>query len=412
MERIAVIGIGRIGLCLALNLERAGYDVLGIDKNRDLVRRVGDRTFRSPEPGVDEALRSAHAFYAADRISVVREFTPGLIFVTVDTPVAEGGGYDHCQIERVMADLFAPGPAGERTDLVLACTTSPGYCDSRAGAAEVNGYALSYSPGFVAQGSILRDQQLPDQVLIGEADAQAGDRLELVYRRMCLNRPAVHRMSRLSAEIAKLATNCALTMKVAFANAIGDLALRVGAEPERILAAIGADARIGSGFLRYGFGFGGPCLPRDNRALNAFAARHGCELLQAVATDEMNRRHLAFQVGRYLETHSIDEPIDFDGITYKPGTDSLDESQPLALAVELARAGRKVVIREQPTVLVRLRERFGDLFEYRPRAADGRAGPSGGAVALEDTASDASRSASVAPSSAEPADPIRSHLAR
>ena len=368
MERIAVIGIGRIGLCLALNLERAGYEVLGIDKDGALVRRVAERSLRSSEPGVEEALRNARAVQTADRIEALSEFAPQLIVVAVDTPIGDNGDYDQRNVDAVLNALVASRPARDVIDLVIMCTTSPGFCDSRADVMAAHGYALSYSPGFVAQGSILKDQRRPDQVLIGQANRQAGERIEAVYHRICENQPAIHLMSRLSAEIAKLATNCALTMKIAFANAIGDLALRVGADPASILDAVGADGRIGPRFLRYGFGYGGPCLPRDNRALNVFATRHGCEVFPAEATDEMNRRHLAFQIAHYLETHPPNEPIHFDWVTYKPGTDILEESQPLALAVALARAGRTVVIHEQPSVVTELRNRFGDLFEYRPRA--------------------------------------------
>ena len=53
-----------------------------------------------------------------------------------------------------------------------------------------------------------------------------------------------------------------------FVETVGNTRKRfVGwAEPEKILAAIGADSRIGSKYLNYGFGFGGPCFPRDNRS--------------------------------------------------------------------------------------------------------------------------------------------------
>jgi len=369
MERIAVVGIGRIGLCLALNLERAGYEVLGCDKNRDYVRRVTRRTLRTPEAGVEDALANARAFRACDAIGEVRDFAPALILVAVHTPEAEGGGYDHVEVDRVLGELVAQGPAPRRTELVLVCTTLPGYGDSKATSAEARGYFLSYNPGFVAQGTIVRDQLYPDQVLIGEADALAGDAIERMHRRMCLNEPTVHRMSRLSAEIAKLATNSFLTMKIAFANAIGDLTTRVGAEPERVLAAVGADARIGHDCLRYGFSYGGPCFPRDNRALNFFAREHDGELLQAAATDEMNRRHTVFQVEQYLRAHADGEAIHFQSVTYKPGTEILEESAPLALATRLARAGRRVVIHESPAVLARLRAEFGPLFEYHPTPA-------------------------------------------
>lgn len=367
MEKIAVVGIGRIGLCLALNLERVGYNVLGIDKDTTHVQQVREKTLRTPETGVEDALLAARNFEVADCITAVPSFAPEVIFIAVDTPTSEDGGYDHRNLDAALAALFQLTTWRPRIELSLVCTSFPGYSDAKADTARTRGYALSYTPGFVAQGSILRDQRSPDQVLIGEADGEAGDKLERIFRRVCSNTPSVHRMQRLSAEIAKLATNCALTMKIAFANAIGDLAGSCGAEPERVLAAIGADKRIGQKFLQYGFGFGGPCLSRDNRALQLFAAKHHHELLQAGATDEANRRHLEFQVGEYLRSHSEDRPIHFWFVTYKPGTEILEESQPLLLALELARAGRKIVIHESPTVLASLRRQFGDLFVYQNR---------------------------------------------
>lgn len=364
MERAAVIGIGRIGLCFALNLERAGVAVLGVDVNADLVARIASRTFSSAEPGVDEALAAATRLQVTHGIQALAAHAPSLVVVCVDTPSTDDGAYDHRHVDRVLADLgtITPGPTA---DLALMCTVAPGYCDSIAGTAAAHGYTLSYVPGFIAQGSIMRDQQCPDQVLIGEADSAAGDRIEAVFRRVWRNAPAVHRMPRLDAEIAKLATNAFLTMKIAFANGIGALALRAGGDPDRVLAAVGADPRIGDRFLRYGFGYGGPCLPRDNRALLAFAARHDSPLLQAEATDEMNRRHLDWLIGRWLAAHPDGEPIHVHSVAYKPGTEILDESQPLALAVALARAGRTVVVHDRPAVLATLQERFGDLFQYR-----------------------------------------------
>ena len=364
MERIAIIGVGRIGLCLALNLEQAGHDVLGLDNDHERVKLIRDRGLRTSEPGVEPALRAAGELRVADSIDVIPEFDPEVVFVAVDTPSVANGGYDHSRVDQVLAELFSLEWPHDRVELAVVCTTLPGYCDSNSEVAMSHGFALSYTPGFVAQGSILRDQRCPEQILIGEADAAAGEKLARIFQKMCSNQPPVHRMSRTSAEIAKLALNCALTMKIAFANAIGDLATCVGAEPEAILNAIGADSRIGGKFLKYGYGFGGPCFPRDNRALNFFARQHNYEFLQAGATDEMNRRHLMFQVNDLLRSYDESEAIHFQYVTYKPGTEMLDESQPLALAVQLANAGRKVVIHESPDVLAELRTRFGDLFDY------------------------------------------------
>ena len=188
---------------------------------------------------------------------------------------------------------------------------------------------------------------------------------------MCTNDPPVHRMSRISAEIAKLALNCALTMKIAFANAIGDLSTCEGAEPEAILDAIGADSRIGSKFLKYGYGFGGPCFPRDNRALNFFARQHNYEFLQASATDEMNRRHLIFQLNDFLRSMpKVSRSIFLTSLTSRERKYWTSRSRS---RWQCSWAGRsKVVIHESPAMVAEFRSRYGDLFEYCDAASPER----------------------------------------
>ncbi len=353
-----------MGLCFALNLERAGNEVLGIDINSELVHAVNDKSFKSPEPGVEAALRSSKNFYAHDKLEAVQAFQPSLIFITVATPSSKQGGYDHSIVDNTLLGLYNLNLSPSRKDIVIMCTTLPGYCDTKAAEARNRNYFISYNPEFIAQGSIMNNQQYPDQVLIGEADAVAGDKIESIYTKLCLNKPTVCRMPPLSAEIAQLATNCFLTMKISFANAIGDLAEKAGADTKRILAAVGTDTRIGHKFLQYGFGYGGPCFPRDNRALLYFAKQQGYELLLSTATDEVNRRHLHFQAEQYMKKYKVGESIHFYRVTYKPNTIIIEESQPLALAVKLAGAGRKIIIHEREEVILQLRAEFGERFEY------------------------------------------------
>jgi UDPglucose 6-dehydrogenase len=365
MNKIAVIGIGRLGLCFALQLERAGYDVLGIDARPDYVDAINRRTLRSVEPGVEEALRSCVHFRASHQLQPLTDFPATLIYIAVATPSDPAGGYDHSLVNRVLASLCELDLPGSRHDIVAISTTLPGYCDSQAEEAAKYDLFLSYKPEFVAQGSIMRDLQYPEQVLMGAADDIAARKLTDVCTNVCLSHPRVFRMSRLSAEIAKLATNCFLTMKISFANSIGDLCVLTGADTENVLASIGADTRIGNKFLRYGFGYGGPCFPRDNRALAAFAARQNMPLFLSKATDQVNRQHLEFQVAEYLFKYQPQEAIHLTSVTYKVGTEMLEESQQLALAECLARAGRKVVIHETEVVLEQLKNVYGDLFEYK-----------------------------------------------
>lgn len=364
MCKIAVIGIGRLGLCFALQLERAGYEVLGIDMRSDYVDSINRRELVSVETGVQDALRSYVHFRASHQLQALSDFSASLIFIAVATPTALQGGYDHTLVDQALTSLYALNLPGPRQDIVVISTTLPGYCDSKAEEAAKHGCYLSYKPEFVAQGSIMHDLQCPDQVLLGAADDLAASKIADVCAHVCMSNPKVVRMSRLSAEIAKLATNCFLTMKISFANAIGDLCARAGAETENVLAAVGADTRIGNRFLQYGFGYGGPCFPRDNRALAEFAERQRLRLLLSRATDDVNLQHLEFQVSEYLAKHDPQDEIHLSSVTYKAGTMILEESQPLAFAERLARAGRKVVIRETEPVIDELRMLYGNLFEY------------------------------------------------
>lgn len=363
MEKIAVLGIGKLGLCMALHLEKAGYEVLGVDLDPNYIRQLNERSLRLAEPGVEQALQTARSFRATQHLEEVKQGDVELLFVFVATPSTPEGGYDHGQLERVTDGLITLGPRARPVHLIIGCTTMPGYCDQLAEKMAPYNYTVSYNPEFIAQGRIMHDLVHPDQVLIGEADPIVGQRLEHIYRRLCRNEPSFHRMDRLSAEIAKLATNCFLTTKISFANAIGDLAIKVGADQEKVLSAVGSDARIGPQYLRYGFGFGGPCFPRDNRALGLFARQSGTELLIGEATDLVNQKHLEFQTQQWLNDFPPNEVIVFESVSYQPDSVLLVESQQLALAVNLARAGRHVLIRERKIVVDQLERNYPGLFQ-------------------------------------------------
>ena len=362
--KIGILGVGRLGLCFALNLERSGYEVLGVDVSEEYVAQLNGKTFFSHETGVNELLISSANFNATAVLNEVLNNEYPLLFIMVATPTMPDGSYDHTQVERVIAALTSFGKREKKTHLAIGCTVMPGYCDELQKRLEPFNYTVSYNPEFISQGNIIHDQVYCDQVLIGEANTESGDLLESIYHKLCKSNPVICRMNRLSAEICKIATNCFLTTKISFANSIGDIATKAGAEPEKILAAIGADSRIGNQYLKYGFGFGGPCFPRDNRALNLFAQTQGYNMLIGEATDEINKRHLQFQFEESLKRFGEQETIVFDEVAYKKGTVILEESQQLELALKLAHSGRKVLIKEKRVVIEELKQRYKDLFNY------------------------------------------------
>ena len=241
----------------------------------------------------------------------------------------------------------------------------PEYCDSLQEKLSPYNYTVSYNPEFIAQGNILNDQAYPDMVLIGQANKEVGDIVQEHYEKMTMNTPKICRMSRTQAELTKLSLNCFLTTKIAFANMVGDIAIASGVDPNPVLAAVGNDTRVGPKYLRYGFGYGGPCFPRDNRALGIFARDKGQLALISAASDDSNALHLSFQVEKFIDENPKDTPVVITDVTYKPGTSIIEESQQLKFAVRLAQAGYKVTIRERREVIEKINKQYAQIpFRY------------------------------------------------
>jgi nucleotide sugar dehydrogenase len=364
MEKIGLIGIGKLGICFALNLERKGYHVIGVDIDAAYVQAINSKQLISPEPKVSEYLSNSANLKASTNLKDVVQNDIAKLFVFVATPSLPDGSYDHSQIEKITNELIDFGKREVTTHLIIGCTTMPGYCQKLAKRMQPYNYTVNYNPEFIAQGSIIHNQQFPDQVLIGEANKAVGNEIQKVYETICENEPTFCRMDPLSAEICKIATNCFLTTKISFANSIGDLAIQTGADKDKILKALGADSRIGAKYLNYGFGFGGPCFPRDNRALGKFASENNYRLLISEATDEVNKRHLDFQLKQLLEEHPEGSTVTFDGVSYKKGSILLDESQQLALALALHKKNRKVLIRDLKEVIEQVEKLYPNLFTF------------------------------------------------
>lgn len=363
--KISVIGIGRLGVCTALCLERGGYDVVGVDVFPAYVDALNNKTFKSTEPRVEEFLQASTHFRATTSIDEAINHS-NLLLVFVATPSTGGERhYDHSMLGKVLMDINQRRAKGKH--VVIGATVIPGYIaeTGRYLLRDCENTTLSYHPEFIAQGDIIKGTLEPDMCLIGEGSKEAGDLLEEMNNRMCINKPIVCRMSPESAEITKLAVNCFVTMKISYANMIGDIADRTpNANKYDILNAVGSDSRVGKKYLRPGYGFGGPCFPRDNRALGGYAKIVGVEPILPIATDDYNRMHASFQIEDLLKQNK--DKYVFTGIGYKDPcpVPIIEESQKLVLAAGLARAGKRVLLRDRDFLIRAAQMEFGKMFEY------------------------------------------------
>ena len=342
--KIGVIGAGRLGICFALLCEQAGYDVLVSDIREDYVADLMEKKIKTNEPDVQELLIRSQNFAATtSNEKVIQECD--IIYTLVATPSLPSGDYDVSAVWRVVDDIIESGVQGK--SFVVGCTTNPGDCEMFQDRLAKHGWETFYNPEFIAQGSIIKDLQNSDMVLLG-GDGKHKGNLVNIYKKIQYGykEPSIHLMSTKAAEITKIAVNCFLTTKISYANMIGQVLAQSNLydEIETVLSSIGSDSRIGHKYMNFGFGFGGPCFPRDNRAFASYAQKVGVEHNIGTTTDNFNKAHLLFLKDYFINDNSDDLPFWFDYIAYKPGTDILTESQQYQLCLELLDLGYKVYV--------------------------------------------------------------------
>ena len=350
--KISIVGIGKLGLCAALIYESKGYNVVGIDINKNYIEQLNNKTFQSPEPYLNQLLQSSKNFLATDNLDLA--FENDMIFLYIDTPTSEEG-YDHSKLEKVLK-LINQKKVSNKT-LIIGSTCLPGFTNqAKKLLLDCSNTTLNYSPSFIAQGSIVTNYQNPDIVLIGSETEESGNLIKKSYESIVNNSPRYHIMNTLDAEITKISLNCFITLKISYANMIGDIANKVGANREKILNAISDDTRIGNKCIKWGWGYGGPCFPRDNCALYKYADKVGIDAKLSKCSDQYNNYHAELM----LEQYQLDS-YDFGEVYYKEGIPIIENSQKLEVACRLAKLGKKIKIQDQYNLV---KNKYGNIFEY------------------------------------------------
>lgn len=347
---VAVVGLGKLGCPMAAVFAQAGHKVSGIDQSDIIVQDVNAGIAPVQEPGLQEIMLGApfHGFTLDEAEEPLKQ--ADVTFVLVPSPSLEDGTFS---TEYVVDAVRMVGAAiRESVDshiVVIASTVMPGACDTvirpaleeAAGRPVGESLSLVYSPEFIALGSVIRDMQHPDMVLIGCNEDWAAAKLLAFFRTIVGDAPSAHVLSPLNAEIAKIAVNSYVTMKISFANQLAELCeASDGGNAAQVADAIGDDRRIGHAYLMPGTAFGGPCFPRDNRAFAAAGAAVKVWPDLAVATDRINKRQVKRLVRYALDDKA--DPVGVLGLSYKPGTHVTEESAGVQLAEDLVAQGKEV----------------------------------------------------------------------
>jgi UDPglucose 6-dehydrogenase len=362
LTSISVIGLGKLGSPLAACFAARGFRVTAVDVDAKKVAAINSGNLPVHEPGLQELLQATEGRLTATRDVEGAVRGSDATFIVVNTPSEADGGFS---LRYVLPTLEAIGKtlrtkAGFHL-VVLTSTVMPGSTGGQvkstlertSGKTCGKHFGLCYSPEFIALGSVIRDFYFPDFLLIGESDTQSGELLAEIYRTTCKNTPFVARMNFINAEITKLAVNTYITTKISYANMIARLCERLPeADANVVTNALGLDTRIGPRYLKGAVSYGGPCFPRDNRALAALATRVGALSGLAEATDLFNRQQIKLLSDLVKQHHLGNGAIGILGLTYKPDTDVVEEAFGLLLAQDLSASNLPVVVYDPSTYAI------------------------------------------------------------
>ena len=351
--KIAVFGIGYVGLVQGAVLAEVGHDVVCVDVDETKVQRLKEGFIPIYEPGLETLVREN---YAAGRLTFTTDAAAAIsqaavIFIAVGTPPSEDGSAD---LKYVLAVAGTIGRHMDDRKIVVGKSTVPvGTCDKvKATIARALGergrdirFDVVSNPEFLKEGSAVADCMKPDRIVVGTDSAEAEETMRELYAPFNRNHEKMIVMDVRSAELTKYAANCMLATKISFMNEIANLAERLGADIEQVRLGIGSDPRIGYHFIYPGMGDGGSCFPKDVRALIRTADEVGFDASVLKSVDERNDRQksvLFDKVRQHFGDRLSGMTFAMWGLAFKPNTDDMREAPARNLMEALWSAGARV----------------------------------------------------------------------
>jgi GDP-mannose 6-dehydrogenase len=352
--KVSVFGLGYVGCVTAACFARDGHTVLGVDVSPAKVAEINAGRAPFFEPGLDALTKAG---VAAGRLSATGSAADAVnatdvALICVGTPSLPDGAQNLDYVRRVCQEIgesLGKREAGRFFTVIVRSTLLPGIfeevilpvLEKASGKKAGVDFGLVQNPEFLREGTSIADFDNPPFTVIGELNATSGDEAARLYAN--LNAP-LFRVTPGAAAMVKYACNAFHAVKVSFANEIGNLCKSAGVDSHDVMKVFIEDTKLNlsSYYLKPGFAFGGSCLPKDIRALQAVARLNGLDVPVLDGTLESNRRQVEMAAGRILRTGA--GTVGLLGLTFKAGTDDLRESPQVELAASLIARGRSLLI--------------------------------------------------------------------
>lgn len=328
--KIGMIGLGKLGLPVALAINDKGHELKAYDLNAKVYEYLEKRAIPFKEEGTDELLAN-HTIETAEVEDIVS--WANLIFMPIQTPhepqfegatriPEERADFDYTWLKSGIEQVANEAAQQQKhVTLVVISTCLPGTYE-REIKPLLNKYIhYIYNPFFIAMGTVVADFLNPEFVLLGLEDEPLHADLMGFYSSIH-NKP-LFPTDIATAEGIKVFYNTFITMKTVLANTYGEMAHKLGMNVDDIFSALSmaTDRIISPRYLKAGMGDGGGCHPRDNIALSHLARQ--IDLSHNIFEDLMQAREdhaewLAMMLANTQAETGL--PIVILGRAFKPET--------------------------------------------------------------------------------------------
>jgi nucleotide sugar dehydrogenase len=358
---VGLIGVGRLGLAYALCFEEAGFNVIASSYKKDYVDALSLKKTDSVEPGIAEMLyKSKNIQFTTDNHQVIDQCD--IVYVLVATPSNQDGSYDVSAVLQVAQDYVNHPNSIENKILIIGSTVNPGTTDQVEKMLSHRGVHVVYSPTFSAQGEVLKTIQDPHTISIGTTNTQVAEQCKKIFSVICKDTTPIYVMQPMTGEILKLAGNCRATINIAFANMIGQILIDSG---------LADDLKVATEYLsfiklqvkwKFGYGYGGPCYPRDNRSFIHYTKSIGLDYNLGELIDNFNQSHVEYLTDYFIKNNVNNLPYYFEYVSYKKGVNIFEESHQLQVCKNLLRRGAKVFVEPSKFLLPLIQQELTEEF--------------------------------------------------
>ena len=344
---ICVIGTGYVGLVTGSCFSYVGNDVYCVDIDKEKIKSLNKGNIPIYEDKLDEIISQSveqkKLFFTTDIESAIKKSE--FIFLAVSTPMESDGSAKLDYIIKAAEDIGkyitehkiiivkSTVPVG--TTMIIKNTIQNKIKER----GEDITFDIANNPEFLKEGKAVNDFMYPDRIIVGLENGKIKKMFQKLYRPFSMNHEKLIIMDIESSELTKYAANTMLAMKISFINEISQFCEKIGANINNVRKGIGSDSRIGYNFIYPSIGFGGSCFPKDVNSLRKQFEEVGLTSLMSTSTLEINKvqwKNFTFRILNKFKNSKIKtKNIAVWGVTFKPGTDDIRESQAIKIIDEL-----------------------------------------------------------------------------